>query len=282
MTRTTPYIVKQTDRALETAITFIQARQASEISYGRNGRSAGCVVTHPTFQERWLKVKWWAAGEMIRLAWDGELLAIDLHGVSKPRIYGFFDWEAIGICYRATMMSVAPAFVSKSRLLDHAPVLESQWWKQLENAITTIQAKQTDRTYIEYGRFARILKERFGLKVKLPLTSWQTAHGDLHWANLTAPEFSILDWETWGGAPYGFDVAYLHVFSLTQPEILTKLKDVFPVVVAKPEYDIALLYIAAEVMGALNIEGRSEEHRIALKREAERVLAERRFAQFCE
>src|SRR6266568_7690118 len=121
MTRVTPFVIRQTDQALEKAIAFTQAKRAGEISYGRHGRSAGCIVTHPSFRERWLKVKWWAAGEMIRFAWDGEVLAVGLEGVSKPRLFGFFDWEAIGVFYRAMMMSVAPGFFVKGRVLDHEP-----------------------------------------------------------------------------------------------------------------------------------------------------------------
>lgn len=282
MTRVTPYVIKQTDRALETAIAFIQARRAGEISYGRNGRSAGCIVTHPSFHERWLKVKWWAAGEMIRFAWDGELLAIDLQGVSKPRIFGFFDWEAIGIYYRAMMMSVAPGFFSKGRLLDHEPVLAPQWWEQLRTAVATIQAKQTDRTYISESRVARRLSERFGLNLRLPGSFCRTAHGDLHWGNLTGPDFSIIDWETWGRAPYGFDVAQLHLFTLTQPETLAKLKNAFSEVMAGPEYDITLLYAAGEEIRSLETDGRSPEFQTHLRAEIERVLADRRFADFCQ
>ena len=71
MARVTPFVIRQTDAALEKAISFVQAERMGEVSYGRNGRSAGCIVTHPSFRERWLKVKWWAAAEMIRFAWTG-------------------------------------------------------------------------------------------------------------------------------------------------------------------------------------------------------------------
>ena len=282
MTHVTPYVIRQTDQALEKAIAFIQAKRAGEISYGRHGRSAGCIVTHPSFRERWLKVKWWAAGEMIRFAWDGEVLAVGLEGVSKPRLFGFFDWEAIGVFYRAMMMSVAPGFFVKGRVLDHEPVLPPQWWEQLENAVAAIRARQTDRTYISEERVARKLHERFGLKVNLPETFCQTAHGDLHWGNLTAPEFSITDWETWGRAPYGFDVVQLHLFALTQPQTLAKLKDVFATVMARPEYDVTLLYTAGEEIRSLEAHGHSPELQVHLRAEIERVLAARRLAEYCE
>src|SRR5262249_16205651 len=157
----TPYAIHQTDRALETAIAFLHARQASEISYGRRGRQGGCVITHPSFKERWLKVKWWVAGKMVRFIWDGELLSIGLDGVSRPRIFGFFDWEAIGVYYRAIMMSVASGFLSKQRSLEQELVVEPRWWDELKNAVETVQAKQTDRIFIRPERVARLLKESF-------------------------------------------------------------------------------------------------------------------------
>jgi hypothetical protein len=280
--RTTPYAAQQSDQALKTAIAFLQARQAGEISYGRNGRSAGCVITHPSFRQRWLKAKWWPAGELQRFLWDGELLSIGFEEIKKPRLFGYFDWEALGICYRAIMMSVAPPLVSKMPYPEREPVLEPQWWDQLKNAIAAIQAKQTDRIHITEEGMARRLSERFGLKLKLPFPLWQTAHGDCHWGNLTAPEFSLIDWETWGRAPYGFDVALLHVYSMAQPELVATLKGMFPSIMAPPEYDIVYLLAASEVMRVFDIHGHYPLVQADLRREVERVLAQRRFALFCE
>src|SRR6266699_1207337 len=110
----------------------------------------------------------------------------------------------------SVMMSVAPRVISEEHHLDRTPVLEPRWWEQLVDAVVKIQTKQTDRVFLTEDRLAQRLNERFALKLKRPFPYWQTAHGDLRWANLTAPKFSIIDWETWGRAPYGFDVAYLH------------------------------------------------------------------------
>ena len=46
---------------------------------------------------------------------------------------------------------------------------------------------------------------------------WTTAHGDLHYANLCAPQLHMLDWEGWGLAPAGYDAAMLHSRSLLAP-----------------------------------------------------------------
>jgi len=274
------YSIEQADQAIKVAIAFIQGQQASDIYYGT--KSGGCIVTHSSFQERWLKVKWALAGQLNRFLWDGELLSIGLEGVSKPRIFGHFDWEAIGICYRAVMMSVVPRVISEEHHLDRTPVLEPRWWEQLVDAVVKIQTKQTDRVFLTEDRLAQRLNERFGLKLKRPFPYWQPAHGDLRWANLTAPKFSIIDWETWGRAPYGFDVAYLHALSVSDAQVLAKIKEVFSAIMAKPAYDITFLYSAAKVMRAFDVRGYHEGIQTELCREVERVLEDRRFAEFCE
>src|SRR5436190_22244529 len=93
-------------------------------------------------------VKVWAACEMIRFVWDGEVLSIGLDVVSRLRIFALFDCEAIGVYYRAIRMSVASGFLSKERILEQEFVVEPQWWDELKNAVETVQAKQTDRIYI--------------------------------------------------------------------------------------------------------------------------------------
>ena len=47
--------------------------------------------------------------------------------------------------------------------------------------------------------------------------TWTTAHNDLHWGNVTGPELCILDWESWGRAPAGYDASTLLCTSLRHP-----------------------------------------------------------------
>jgi hypothetical protein len=60
------------------------------------------------------------------------------------------------------------------------------------------------------------------------VSCWNTAHADVHWANLTSP-LRLLDWEDWGRAPEGFDAATLYVYSLLQPDTAARVCDAFPV-----------------------------------------------------
>ena len=269
-------------QALDTAIAAIQARQAGDIRYGRRGGSAGCLVAHPGLGERWLKVSWAPASEINQFFWDGELLSAGIENIPRPQIFEHFDWETEGHCHRAILMSVAPGAISRQPYPEATPALEPAWWRELSNALASLQATQTDRIYVTEEDLANRLQERFGLRLKQHFTCWQTSHGDLQWANLTSPRLSILDWESWGRAPYGFDIARLHVFSVASPEIVAMLKKEFATVIAHPEYDIAFLFAASGPMQIFELFGGASAIQTDLRTEVEIVLDKRRFSPFCE
>lgn len=50
------------------------------------------------------------------------------------------------------------------------------------------------------------------------ITQWTTSHGDLHWANITAPGLCLLDWAVWGLAPRSNDAASLWGSALAVPD----------------------------------------------------------------
>jgi tetratricopeptide (TPR) repeat protein len=272
----------ESERALKTAIAFLQVQQVGDSCYGRMGRSAGCVVAHPGFGERWLKVSWVPTREVDPFIWEGELLSNGFRDIGRPKIFEHFDWEERSKSYRAILMSVAGEAISKTAYLESPPALEPNWWKALSGTLAEVQSKPTDRICVPDGLLGHRLRERFGLRLRLPFPFWRTAHGDLHWKNLTAPEFSILDWETWGRAPYGYDIAYLHVFSIAQPEILERLKQEFAQLMARPEYDVAFLFAASGTMGMFERFGKYSVIQAHLRRDVQATLETRRFAHLCE
>jgi tetratricopeptide (TPR) repeat protein len=272
----------ESERALNTAIAFFQAQQVGDSCYGRMGRSAGCLVAHPGFGERWLKVSWVPTREIDPFIWDGELLSNGLRDIGRPQIFEHSDWEEQSKSYRAILMGVAREAISKTAWLESSPALEANWWKALSGTLAAVQSKPTDRICVPDELLTHRLRERFGWSLRLPFPFWQTAHGDLHWKNLSAPEFSILDWETWGRAPYGYDVAYLHVFSIAQPEILARLKQEFAPRMAQPEYDVAFLFAASGAMGMFERFGEYSVIQADLRSEVQAVLEAGRFSHLCE
>ncbi|MBT2408137.1 MULTISPECIES: hypothetical protein [unclassified Streptomyces] len=44
------------------------------------------------------------------------------------------------------------------------------------------------------------IRKVYGDAVDTTITDWACAHGDIGWANVTAPTLTLLDWESWGRA----------------------------------------------------------------------------------
>ncbi|MGH3870570.1 MAG: hypothetical protein ACRDSR_03480 [Pseudonocardiaceae bacterium] len=110
-------------------------------------------------------------------------------------------------------------------VLSAEPTLSDHWLAQLRAALGAIAShplpdQGLDPNYLNHGLMAF-----FGITVDFTAVIWTTAHNDLHWANITAPDLVILDWETWGRAPAGYDVATLYCTSLLCPEIAQRIRD---------------------------------------------------------
>jgi hypothetical protein len=67
------------------------------------------------------------------------------------------------------------------------------------------------------------IRALLGVDLDIASVPWTTAHCDLHWGNLTAPTLTILDWETWGRAPAGYDAATLLCTSLGFPGLTRRV-----------------------------------------------------------
>jgi hypothetical protein len=78
--------------------------------------------------------------------------------------------------------------------------------------------------------------------------AWTTAHADLHWANLTAPDCHLLDWEGWVAAPAGYDAALLYCTSLLQPDVAARVHEVFADVLDSPDGLRAQLCAASRLL----------------------------------
>lgn len=98
-----------------------------------------------------------------------------------------------------------------------------------------------------------------------------TSHGDLHWANLTAPRLVILDWEQWGLAPYGYDIATLYCHSLLVPETAATIRHRFTHMLDSPDGRRAQLLTIARMHGRTRM-GDYTDLVIPLHRLADEIL----------
>jgi hypothetical protein len=94
---------------------------------------------------------------------------------------------------------------------------------------------KTDRTITSQKNIAGRLLSFFGGTVNPLVGTWTTAHGDLNWTNLTAPTMAILDWESFGVAPAGYDAATLYCLSLLAPATAKKVRETFSDVLDSPD-----------------------------------------------
>ncbi len=78
----------------------------------------------------------------------------------------------------------------------------------------TLAERSTERLCIDSSTLRLRLLATFGVDIDSDEIEWTCAHGDLHWANLTAPHLCLLDWEAWGMAPAGYDPAVLYCASI--------------------------------------------------------------------
>ncbi|WP_344638137.1 hypothetical protein [Kitasatospora cystarginea] len=146
--------------------------------------------------------------------------------VPRPRLRDRRTWTEGDYGYLAELYDkVADRTVTTVEpILRTAPDLDHKWWSGLSTAVDAIADVPTERVAVRQEYLDRAMPQYLGVSIDTTVPAWSTAHGDLHWANLTAPAFAILDWEGWGRAPAGYDAALLHAYSLRVPETAAEVR----------------------------------------------------------
>src|SRR5690606_33523882 len=90
---------------------------------------------------------------------------------------------------------------------------------------TEFAATETDRVSIRQSDIDNSIAEAFGPGVDTTISQWAVGHGDLHWANLTAPGLVLLDWDTWGVMPRPLDAAKLWAASYRLPSLAQEVTE---------------------------------------------------------
>jgi hypothetical protein len=163
-------------------------------TFGWRDRSIGSRV-RDVDGEHWLRVatshSMWANGEF----WTGNLDASAIHGVPKPRVLRVHEWTEQTRSIRAELMTLVPGRIcSNTQELRNELDLADEWWTSLRHALDVLAAHPTERSGATQEGISRRLLAFFGNKIDPAVTTWNTAHGDLQWANLTAPAAYLLDW----------------------------------------------------------------------------------------
>jgi hypothetical protein len=147
----------------------------------------------------------------------------------------------------------------------------STWWRALRHSLELLATHRTSRVCVGAELLDHRIDAQLGVRIDFDQVVWSTAHGDLHWANLTAPDFWLLDWESWGTAPAGYDAALLHVVSLTRPPLARLIHRLHQRELDTPTDHIAQLAAASKVLELVD-RGHNPELARPVRERAEQLL----------
>ncbi|MFS0911072.1 hypothetical protein AB3M89_04725 [Microbacterium sp. 179-I 3D2 NHS] len=235
--------------ALTRASSHFERRMVDAPLIGWHGRTGGVRVQDSRGEDAWLRVVV-ARPELARGDWwNGNVEASAIDGVRRPAVLAWHEWAEGPVSVRAELMELLPGTVcSPTPELHRGLDLDDRWWSELDEGLARLAAHPTERRSTTAESIAHRSHVLFGARHDLSGVEWTTAHGDLHWANLFAPEFALLDWEAWGLAPAGSDIAGLYLHSLLVPDVANAILERFPDVFASTSGRIGLVFHASRIL----------------------------------
>lgn len=235
---------------LDRAAAHFALTVTGEPVYGWRLRTIGAPATGPD-GDRWLRVATefpqWAHGH----SWTGNFEANAVLGIAKPRVVGTYEWEEQDWrVQRAEALTLLPGdAISPTNQLTTAVDLPDAWWTELRGSIDRLRASTTRRLHSTAQRVADRTRGVYGTALDVP--AWETVHGDLHWENLLAPEFGLVDWELWGRGPAGTDAATLLLYSLLVPAVAERVHDTFADQLDTEAGRVTQLVVAARLLSRI-------------------------------
>ncbi|WP_198653776.1 phosphotransferase [Actinocorallia populi] len=225
-------------------------------AWGHGGRTLGMPV-EDAHGRAWLRVMEAPAGKAGGKLWVGTKTAAAVLSdeIPRPRLLRSAEWKGHEYAYRAELSSYVPEPpCSPSPDLTERIALPDTWWFQLRRACDVVAATPVPdgrQPVVTQDYIHRTIPRYLGeTGLDTTVQRWGLAHGDLHWANLTGPELTILDWEGFGPAPHGFDAAHLHAYTLPVPETAAQVRKTFLNVLDTPDGRLAEITVAAILLQA--------------------------------
>jgi hypothetical protein len=176
--------------------------------------------------DAWLRVVYddpeWGVGDYL----EGNVAANKIDGVPKPCVKTWQEWDDDGRRLRGELSTFIPEAPLSDDMLPGGELdLSERWLTRLRAALHALAAHPVPDHGIDPDGMRNGLLAFFGISFDFMSVPWVTAHGDLHWGNVTGPDFFVLDWETWGRAPAGYDAATLYCASLLRPNTARRVHD---------------------------------------------------------
>lgn len=173
----------------------------------------------------WVRLQVWPVDHPAVDHVPGVVAASALVGVPRPAWYRGVHWAIDELLWRADELE----FVTQSPVIPAGtvtvePCLSDGWWRDMAcalDAVATTVAQLPQQT-VTQRRFTDRIAGVFGADVDTAVAQWGGVHGDMAFANLTAPELCLLDWEEFGCGPVGLDHARLWADSLAVPGLAAR------------------------------------------------------------
>jgi hypothetical protein len=263
---------QQLEAAFSKACTQLNAVPLGVRRRGYRGKSVGSRVRLQDASESWLKV---SGAQFAWQEWPrhGELSAPSIEGVSRPSITAKIEWRDEDVSWQALQFTIAPSpTISETPWLPPTVQIEESWLAEIKRTVDRLAALPVSRWNLHPGRVAKVIAERYGRRAPHVVDEWRTAHGDLHWANLTAPDLVLLDWEFWGTAPRGFDAATLLSFSFSNSELFQRIEATFAEDLDTSSGIVARLFAFAQRLQRIEAGDHDPREYRSIEREAKRLL----------
>ena len=237
-------VLMRVQRALDTHLDLKRAV--------RKRRSVGA----PTSRGTWVRIELRGVERLDGQGWGTEATAV-FNGVVAPGWLAGLSWT--------DPQRTAVWRADETALIPDPPIgrataaadLPDPWWAAFNASLDALSAQPTTRRAtpdcepVTQERITSVIDAVFPGQVDTAIDEWAPAHADLNWANLTAPNCWILDWEDFGLAPRGLDAACLWSTSLAVPPLAARIRhDRGPDLFSHTGRIMALYYCARRI--ALN------------------------------
>ena len=168
---------------------------------GWRGQRWGIPVTRGA-TPGWLKLSEQTRALDIAGLWNGPATADETlpSEVIRPALLDTVDWTSGDHYYRAELWQrLGPrCTTSSTTFLGTAPELDEAWWARLRASLGGLRTVTTTRRAIRQRYLDVAMRRQLPFAVSTTVVQWSPAHADLHWSNVTTPEFALVDWERWG------------------------------------------------------------------------------------
>ncbi|MEU6506599.1 hypothetical protein [Streptomyces sp. NPDC046942] len=233
-----------------------------------------------TARDTWVRIERRAVEKIGVQGWNGAECAARLTGVVQPVWRGCVVWQDPGdpAMWRADETELLPGAPVGNAVLGEDPKLPDAWWQALNGSLDALAAQDTvriatpDTVTITQDLVTEAIRSSFPGDFDTTIERWVPAHADLNWANMTAPTFSLFDWEDWGKAPLGLDSASLWASSLAVPALADQVRQERRTDLGSRDGKLMTLFVCSKILGP---HGHPEDPRLGPARKmAEQVIRE--------